>query len=54
MRESVGDGEPAQVGYVSVVDYAAVDARYADADVDDGSHSTHAGLPPEAVHRVVR
>jgi hypothetical protein len=50
----VDDDEPAQVGYVSVVDYAAVGVRYADADVDDVSHSTHAGLLLEVVHRVVR
>lgn len=54
MRESVDDGESAQVGYVSVVDYAAVGARYADADVDDASRLTHAGLLLEVVHRVVR
>lgn len=54
MRESVDDGEPAQVGYVSVVDYAAVGARYADADVDDASRSIHAGLLLVVVHQVVR
>lgn len=54
MREFVDDGEPVQVGYVSAVDYAAVGARYADADVGDASRSTHAGLLLEVVHRVVR
>jgi len=52
VRESVDDGEPAQVGYVLVVDYAAVGVRYADADVYDASRLTHAGLLPEVVHRV--
>jgi hypothetical protein len=54
VRESVGDDEPAQVGYVSVVDYAAVGASYADADVDDESRSIHGGLLLEVVRQVVR
>lgn len=54
MRESVDDGELVQVDYVSVVDYATVGARCADADVCDAFRLTHEDLLPEVVHRVVR